>query len=65
MHYYGRFYRSALLPLLERLNTYLRRWAGRKYKRLRTYKRVKAWWLGILDRDPDLFAHWRWARTFA
>ncbi len=65
MSYYGRFYRSALLPLLERLNTYLKRWAGRKYKRLQTYKRVKAWWLGILDRDPDLFAHWRWARTFA
>jgi RNA-directed DNA polymerase len=65
MHYYGRFYRSALLPLLERINTYLKRWAGRKYKRLRTYKRFKAWWLGILDRDPDLFTHWRWARTFA
>ena len=65
MHYYGRFYRSALLPLLERINTYLKRWAGRKYKRLRTYKRVKTWWLGILDRDPELFTHWRWARTFA
>ena len=66
MHYYGRFYRSALLPLLERLNTYLMRWAGRKYKRLRrSYKRVKAWWLGILDRDPELFTHWRWARNHA
>jgi RNA-directed DNA polymerase len=65
MHYYGRFYRSALLPLLERINTYLMRWAGRKYKRLRTYKRFKAWWLAILDRDPELFAHWRWARNYA
>jgi hypothetical protein len=55
----------ALLPLLERINTYLKRWAGRKHKRLRTYKRVKAWWLAILDRDPELFAQWRWARTFA
>jgi len=55
----------ALLPLLERINTYLKRWAGRKHKRLRTYKRVKAWWLAILDRAPELFAHWRWARTFA
>jgi hypothetical protein len=26
-----RFYRSALLPLLERINTYLKRWAGRTY----------------------------------
>ncbi len=65
MNYYGRFYRSALLPLLERVNTYLMRWAGRKYKRLRTRKRVKAWWLGIIDRDPELFTHWRWARTYA
>ena len=36
INYYGRFYRSALFPLLRRVNAYLRRWAGRKYKRLRT-----------------------------
>jgi RNA-directed DNA polymerase len=65
MHYYGRFYRSALLPLLERINTYLMRWAGRRYKRLRSYKRFKTWWLWILDRDPYLFAHWRWTRNYA
>ena len=28
IRYYGRFYRSALNPLLKRVNTYLRRWAG-------------------------------------
>ncbi len=65
MNYYGRFYRSQLYPLLQRINTYLMRWAGKKYKRLRSYKRFKAWWFGILDRDPALFAHWRWVRTFA
>ncbi|MBW8711627.1 MAG: group II intron reverse transcriptase/maturase, partial [Mycobacterium sp.] len=65
MNYYGRFFRSKLYPLLQRINTYLMRWAGRKYKRLRSYKRFKAWWLGILDRDPKLFAHWRWTRAFA
>jgi RNA-directed DNA polymerase len=65
MNYYGRFYRSKLSPLLQRINTYLMRWAGRKYKRLRSYKRFKAWWLGLLDREPGLFAHWRWARAFA
>ena len=32
INYYGRFYRTALDPLLQRVNTYLRRWAGRKYK---------------------------------
>ncbi len=64
MNYYGRFYRSQLYPLLHRINTYLMRWARRKYKRLRAFKRCKAWWTGVLDRDPGLFAHWRWARGF-
>jgi hypothetical protein len=65
LNYYGRFHRSRLFGLLRRINTYLMRWAAQKYKRLRTYKRFHAWWSGILDRDPGLFAHWRWVRTFA
>ena len=60
MDYYGRFYRSALYPLLRRVNIYLRRWAGKKYRRLRTFKRFKRWWTGLLKRAPGLFAHWRW-----
>ena len=64
MRYYGRFYRSALYPLLRRVSLYLRRWAGRKYRRLRTYKRFKAWWDGLVEREPALFAQWRWVRTF-
>jgi RNA-directed DNA polymerase len=63
MHYYGRFGRSQMYPLLQRINTYLMRWAWRKYKRLRAWKRLSRWWSGILDRDPGLFAHWAWART--
>jgi len=65
MQYYGRFYRSALFPILQRINTYLLRWAGKKYKRLRSYKRFTRWWRGLLDREPTLFAHWPWVRTFA
>ena len=60
MNYYGRFYRSKLYPLLQRINTYLMRWAGKKYRRLRPYKRFEAWWSGLLDREPRLFAHWTW-----
>ncbi len=60
MHYYGRFYRTALYPLLRRVSIYLRRWAGKKYRRLRTYKRFERWWTGLLKREPGLFAHWRW-----
>ena len=64
MRYYGRFYRSKLYPLLLRVSFYLRRWAGRKYKRLRTYKRFTRWWTGLLERQPGLFAHWRWVRAY-
>ena len=49
-----------VVPLLQRVSTYLRRWAGKKYKRLRTFKRFKRWWTGLLSRQPGLFAHWRW-----
>jgi RNA-directed DNA polymerase len=63
MIYYGRFYRSEMHPLLQRINTYLRRWAGKKYRRLRTYKRFKQWWAGLVDREPGLFTHWKWARA--
>ena len=64
MNYYGRYYRSALYPLLRRVSTYLRRWAGKKYRRLRTHKRFIRWWTGLLEREPRLFAHWRWVRAY-
>ena len=60
MAYYGRFYRTALNGLLQRINTYLVRWAKRKYKRLRTFKKVRRWWEGLTARQPRLFAHWAW-----
>jgi RNA-directed DNA polymerase len=63
MNYYGRFYRAAMDVLLRRVNTYLRRWAGNKYKRLRTYKRFKRWWTRLIKNDPVLFAHWQWVPT--
>ena len=65
MHYYGRYYRSAMAPLLQRVSIYLRRWAGKKYRRLRTYKRFKRWWTGLLQRAPGLFAHWSVVRSYA
>jgi group II intron reverse transcriptase/maturase len=64
INYYGRFYRTALDPLLKRVNAYLRRWAGRKYKRLRTNQRYSRWIAGLLSRQPGLFIHWRLVRTY-
>ena len=34
LNFYGRFYRTALLPLIRRINAYILRWARKKYKRL-------------------------------
>lgn len=64
MQYYGRFYRSAMSPLLRRISTYLKRWAGKKYPRLRTHTRVQQWWTGLTNRQPSLFAHWKWVRAY-
>ena len=44
MNYYGKFYRTEMHGLLRRINTYLVRWARRKFKRFRAFKRAKRWW---------------------
>jgi retron-type reverse transcriptase len=31
---------------------------------LRSFKRLKAWWKGVTQRDPGLFAHWEWTYKF-
>ncbi len=60
MQYYGRFYRSALYPLLQRINAYLVRWIRNKYRRLRGLKKALASLRGAAQRFPRLFAHWKW-----
>jgi group II intron reverse transcriptase/maturase len=64
MQYYGAFYRSALKPLLRRINAYLVRWIRRKYKRLAGFNKAKECFQGITQRYPGMFAHWRWCRNF-
>jgi RNA-directed DNA polymerase len=53
-----------MIPLLLRINTYLMRWARKKYKRLKGFKRLKAWWNRVVQRAPNLFAHWRLTKGF-
>jgi hypothetical protein len=65
MNYYGEFNRFEMYSLLRRINTYLMRWARKKFKRLRTYKRFKVWWQGLVARKPDMFVHWAWMRAFS
>jgi RNA-directed DNA polymerase len=64
MTYFGKFYRTELDGLLRRINTYLVRWARRKFKRLRAFKKAKRWWNGLLHRQPAPFAHWAWMTEF-
>ena len=64
MNYYGRFHRSGMYTLLQRVSTYLRRWAARKYRKLRGFKRFQRWWAGLIERQPRLFAQWQWVRAY-
>src|SRR6266851_9471440 len=64
MNYYGKFYRTEMFALLRRINTYIVRWARRKFRRLRAFKRAKRWWNGLLQREPQLFVHWAWMPEF-
>ena len=60
VNYYGRFYRSALIPVLRCLERSMIYWARRKYQRLRRHKRRAVYWLGrISRRQPDLFVLWQ------
>jgi RNA-directed DNA polymerase len=58
MQYYGAFYRSALYPLLARINAYLMRWSRNKYKRLQGRKKAQAQWQQAVKLRPRFFAHW-------
>jgi len=36
-----------LLPLIRRINAYILKWARKKYKRLASFTRAKAWWTAV------------------
>jgi phage portal protein BeeE len=63
MQYYGAFYRSALYPLLQRINAYLMRWLRNKFERLRTRKRSNQAWRQAIVKRPKFFAHWLWVNA--
>jgi RNA-directed DNA polymerase len=60
LNYYGRYYRTAMYPILRQLQYALVRWAMRKYKRLRGHWLKATHWLGrIARREPRLIAAWQ------
>jgi RNA-directed DNA polymerase len=59
INFYGCFYQSKLVALLENINEHLVRWAMRKFKRLRgRARRARRLLAVVAAREPDLFAHW-------
>jgi RNA-directed DNA polymerase len=60
VHYYGRYYPSALDPMLGHFNLTLVAWAMRKYKNLKGHKTKAANFLQeIAGREQGLFPHWK------
>ena len=60
MQYYGAFYRSALYPLLTRINAYLMRWVRKKYHRFQGRRQLQQAWQRVTTQYPRFFAHWAW-----
>ena len=58
MKYFGCFYRSALYPLLHRINTYLVRWIQKKNRA--GMKQALRRLADGPSRRPTYFAHWTW-----
>ncbi len=60
VNYYGRYYRSALTPVLRCLERALIYWVRRKFKRFKRHRRRAVHWLGrIARRESGLFVLWQ------
>ncbi len=63
MHYYGRYNRARMYPLLARINHYIQQWMRKKYKRLRKLRAMLKVWERLLGQYPGTFAHWQWVTS--
>lgn len=60
MQYYGRYYPSAMDPVLGHFNMTLLSWAMRKYKKLEGHKtRTGKFLQEIAKKEPNMFVHWK------
>lgn len=60
MSYYGRYHRSALYPLLARVNYHVQQWLRHKYRRLRPLKALHRAWKRATTQNPRALPHWQW-----
>ena len=63
MQYYGRFYPSALSPLLARINAYLVRWIRNKYRRYDRTRAARRKLRDLATAYPRGVRHWQWVTT--
>ena len=56
----GRSTAPSCIGPCKHINAYLMRWIRKKYKRLHTHQKAKAYWLRIPSQNPKLFAHRAW-----
>ncbi|MDR0250874.1 MAG: group II intron reverse transcriptase/maturase [Burkholderiales bacterium] len=57
--YYGRFYQSALYPVMAQVDLHLAKWIARRHKRVRrSLARAFEWLRRIRRNHPRLFVHW-------
>ena len=59
INYYTHYYKSGINKVLRYINRCLIKWARRKYKKLKSNKRAVNWLMTIAQREPKLFAHWK------
>ena len=59
INYYTHYYKSGITKVLRYINRCLIKWARRKYKKLKSNKRAVNWLMTIAQREPKLFAHWK------
>ena len=63
--YYGKFYKSATVPLFRWLNRKLALWGMRKYKGLVGVRQAVNWLERIAAKQPSMFVHWQQGNRFA
>lgn len=59
INYYKHFYISELYEVMRYLNLNLVKWARKKYKKLKGIRKAMSWFKKLVNREPQLFAHWK------
>jgi RNA-directed DNA polymerase len=61
INYYGKFHGSELWSIVNFTETFLMKWAKKKFDKLgRKWKKASDWLKNNIKRQPDMFAHWKW-----